>query len=732
MQNPLRLGLRPGKTFSLPVAGCALLSLCLSGCTPTNQKTAAPASQATAPALPASASQSAESFGSREPRRVRQLIQQVEQAYALGEADYRRGHLSEAKVEFDRAIDLMMQSGVDIKATPQLQEEFDRVLDQVNNLETEALKRGNGFTPQPEEETPAEAAADVTFKVDPNLVAKAQADLATTKSDLPLVVNDYVASYINFFAYTKRGHNTLLHSLQRGGRYRAMIQRVMAEEGVPQDLIYLAVAESSFNPRALNRSSGAGGMWQFMPHDKFYGLASNAYVDERFDPEKSTRAYARYMKFIYKQLGDWYLSMASYNWGTSNVQHAVQKTGYADFWELYKRNNLPAQTKDYVPQILAAIIIANHPAEYGFDEIALDPPVLTDTVTINYSVDLRLVADIVGVSVEEMAALNPSLLRRITPPDSSFDLHLPAGTGGLFEQRIAVIPTSRRIAWRYHRVTPGETLASIAHERHVSADDLAAANQLPADSDLKSVEGLAIPSSASVALPASSSASSSASVSTPVVSHAQTYKVRKGDTLVTIADRYGVSLSQLRQWNRLKGASTKIAAGRKLQVGESSTAPLRHGARGSKRGASEDVAASSDSSSKSAKNCTASKSKKRKSRHAVPCEAASTPAASSDTRETASGSKRGKHRGAAAEDAPKTPEEKSTTRAEHSASRSEKAASRSASKATSRTESKAESKSDSKSGSSRKESSKKEKTEPEKKTQSERASSSTHKHSRRK
>ncbi len=128
-------------------------------------------------------------------------------------------------------------------------------------------------------------------------------------------------------------------------------------------------------------------------------------------PEKSTRAYARYMKYIYTQLGDWYLSMAGYDWGTGNIQRAVEKTGYADFWELYKRNNLPAETKNYVPEILAAIIIANHPTQYGFDDITLDPPVLTDTMTINYPVDLRLVSDLVGAPVDELVALNPSLLR---------------------------------------------------------------------------------------------------------------------------------------------------------------------------------------------------------------------------------------------------------------------------------------------------------------------------------
>ena len=158
----------------------------------------------------------------------------------------------------------MLSCGIDIKSHPELENEFEKIVDQVNSLEMEALKQGNGFVPK-EEITPAEAASDVTFAVDPNLVAKATAELATTKSDLPLMVNDYVAAFINFFAYTQKGHNTLLHSFQRAGLYKGMIQRVLAEEGVPQDLIYLAVAESGFNPRAVNRRSRAGGMWQFMP-----------------------------------------------------------------------------------------------------------------------------------------------------------------------------------------------------------------------------------------------------------------------------------------------------------------------------------------------------------------------------------------------------------------------------------------------------------------------------------
>lgn len=485
---------------------------------------------------------------SAEEVHVRQVVEQVEAAYARGEADYGKGMLAEAKVEFDHAVDLMLTSGVDIRSNAQLSDEFDHIVDKVNALEMEALKQGNGFAPQ-EETTPAEAASDVTFAVDPNLVAKATADLATTKSDLPLVMNDYVAGFINFFANTQRGHNTLLHSFERSGLYKGMIQRVLADEGVPQDLIYLAVAESGFQPRAVNRRSRAGGMWQFMPHGD-YGLGRDSYVDERFDPEKSTRAYARYMKFLYDQLGDWYLAMAAYDHGAGNIQKAVERTGYADFWELYKRHELPSETQNYVPEILAAIIIANHPTQYGFDEVTLDPPVLTDTVTVNYSINLKLVSDMVGAPVDEIEALNPSLLRGVTPPDASFDLHLPAGTATLFDQRVDAIPESKRNAWRYHLVTADDTLATVARDYRVQPAELARVNQLSPESDLKGMDALVVPLAPEV------------EPSTRRV----LYTVRRGDTLVTIADRFGVSLAELRRWNNLTG--TRVEPGRRLHVAE--------------------------------------------------------------------------------------------------------------------------------------------------------------------
>jgi membrane-bound lytic murein transglycosylase D len=555
--DPLR---HPARLFrSLPLVAPLLMAtvIGIAGCA--DQQPVPPPDiprQATAPPVqPAPQAASPAPVATAEQRRVQQLIAQVERAFSSGQAHYRKGQLVAAKNDFDNAVDMMLSSGLDIKADSQLDDEFNRILDAVNALEMEALKQGNGFAPAAEP-TPADVANDVTFEVDPNLVAKATAQLATTKSDIPLVINDYVATYINFFANTQRGHNTLKHSLERSGKYKAMIQRVMTEEGVPQDLIYLAVAESGFQPRVVNAQSGAGGMWQFMPNDKYYGLARNGYVDERFDPEKSTRASARYMKFIYNQLGDWYLAMAGYNWGTGRVQQAVQKTGYADFWELYKRNNLPEQTKNYVPEIIAAIIIAKNPTQYGFDDLAFDTPITYDTIPINYSLDLRLAADLVDADPQELAALNPSLMRMTTPPASlltePFSLHVPAGTATLFQQRIADIPEDRRNSWRYHRVTPEDTLASVARSYHVGVEQLATANQLHSGDALDNIEALVIPQP----LP-----------SAPA-SHADVYKARRGDTLITIADRFGVSIDQLHQWNRLKGIT--IPVGQRIRVAEPS------------------------------------------------------------------------------------------------------------------------------------------------------------------
>jgi membrane-bound lytic murein transglycosylase D len=485
-------------------------------------------------------------------QRNQQLIQNVENAYQNGLANYRNGNLLAAKSNFDYAVDLMLAPGVDLKSDPELSDEFDRIVDAVNTLEIDALKQGTGLA-APAEPTPVDVANSATFTVDPTIRAEAEASLKTTQSDLPLVMNDYVASFINFFSNSRTGHGTIVASLNRAGRYKDMIQRVLKEEGVPQDLIYQAVAESGFRPQAINPKSGAGGMWQFMPYG-VYGLARTGWYDERLDPEKATHAYAREMKKAYDQLGDWYLAMAAYDWGAGNVQRAVQRTGYADFWELYRRNNLPTETKNYVPVILAVTIMAKNPKQYGLEGLTPDPPLLVDTVRTNYSVDLRLVADVTDAPVQEIVAINPSLLRGATPPDETYDLHVPAGMKELYEKRIAEIPEDKRRYWRFHKLAAGESIDDVAHSFHVSASEVAFVNQLSSTTDLSGVETLVIPV---------------APASTP--SRTAMYHARKGDTLVTVADRFGVTVDQLKRWNHLK--TTAIPPGHGLYVGEPARIP---------------------------------------------------------------------------------------------------------------------------------------------------------------
>jgi len=478
------------------------------------------------------------------PDPVAQLIAQVENEYQVGQDNYKAGHLEAAKENFDRAFNLLLGSSLDLRSDERLEQEFDRVLDGINGSELQALQQGDGFTEQKSEPAPIDEANEVTFPVDPNLKAKAEAEVKATHSDLPLMMTDPVAGYISYFS--TRGRGTLERALARSGQYDEMIRRVLKEEGVPQDLIYLAQAESGFHPLALSRA-GARGMWQFMASRATgYGLERDWWVDDRQDPEKSTRAAARHLKDLYNEFGDWYLAMAAYNSGPGTVQNAVKRTGYADYWQLYKRNVLPKETRNYVPIILAVTIMAKNPAQYGLDKVVTDKPVPYDAVKIDYPVDLRLVAETVDASASTLQDLNPSLLRLTTPKDREFELHLPAGTKDRYLTAIAAIPPDMRVWWRYHKVAPGDTLSSVARAFHTSPRAIVQANNLDGDESLRAESELIIP-----VAPGKHSADEMASYSR----RATAYKVRKGDTVETVADNFGVPPAMVRRWNHLKGDS---------------------------------------------------------------------------------------------------------------------------------------------------------------------------------
>jgi len=565
------------KRFGIAVLGAGLMLLVACESKDT-KKSAQPSPQALAPNIQktAATSTSVAAAPKQTPAPVQTpqaekadpvpgIIAEAEKAYATGQEDYKAGHLDAAKQDFNHAVDLLMQGPVDIKSDDRLQEEFDKITEEINKLEMIAFKEGDGFAEQQPEPAPIDEANQVTFPADANVIAKAEADLKNTRSDLPLMMNEYVAGYINYFS--TRGRGVFEGAWTRSGRYREMIFRIFKEEGVPQDLIYLAQAESGFKPLALSRAR-ARGMWQFMASRGVgYGLRRSWWVDDRQDPEKATRAAARHLHDLYNQFGDWYLAMAAYNSGPGNVQQAVRRTGYADFWELYKRNVLPAETKNYVPIILAMTIMSKNPAQYGLDAVQPDPAMKYDVVKVNYPVDLRLVAECVDVPVERMADLNPSLLRRTTPKDQSFDLRLPEGSKEKYETAIATIPVEKRVAWRYYKVQPGDTLAGIARKYRTTERAISQANNL---------QGTQLSSEAKLVIPVNGASANSRIVYSRYASH---YKTHGGDTVLTVAEDFGVPPDRLRRWNGLKGNDLRhgrvLVVYKPLAPGEADKAPVR-------------------------------------------------------------------------------------------------------------------------------------------------------------
>ena len=550
----------------LLIAICAAAFL-LTSCETANQRHAAsgPPPRATAPTLAQTAGPSTPTLppAAQQPPLdpVDSLIAQAEVLFQNGEAYYRVGQPEAGKQNLDDALKLLSSGPVNIHTNDRLQAESDKITARSRTLELEATNESEPPVEQKAEPAPIDEANEATFPVDEKVKAKAEAELKAIHSDLPLVMNDYVAGYINY--YSTRGQAVLQRALSRAGRYRDLVQRIFKEEGVPQDLIYLAQAESGFQPFALSRA-GARGMWQFMgSRARAYGLTHNTWVDERQDPEKSTRAAARHLKDLYKQFGDWYLAMAAYNSGPGNVQQAVQRTGFADFWELYRRNVLPKETKNYVPIILAMTIIAKNPAQYGLPEFQPDPPLNVEQIKIDYPLDLRLAAGCIGATLENLQDLNPSLLRYTTPKSGSFTLNLPSGSAQQFKENIAAVPVEKRMWWRYHKVASGETLTSIARQYRVTAKSITEVNGLEA-SEISPDTKLIIPIAAGRHAPGDAE--------TLVFSrHPTRYKVRRGDTITSVADDFNVPAERLRRWNRIRGDS--LRAGRTLVIYRPVTRP---------------------------------------------------------------------------------------------------------------------------------------------------------------
>ena len=493
--------------------------------------------------------------------------------FERGEDLYKQGFLKRAKEEFDEAVDLILDTAATYPKEPRLQRELTDLVARINAMELQALREGDGFTDQKEEHAAIDDLEHLeTFPalIDPRLKKEVEDSVKEVTHDLPIEINDRVLGFLDYYQ-NRRGRGTIERGLERVGRFQPMIDKILKEEGVPLDLIYVCQAESAFEPRAVSRAQ-AKGMWQFISsRGKEYGLRQTWWIDERSDPEKSTRAAARHLKDLHQEFGDWYLAMAAYNSGPVRVHRALERTGADNFWTLAEKRALPRETINYVPNILALTIIGKNPEKYGFN-VAPAAPLETERVQVDKATDLRVIAEAINLPVEELRSLNTHILRWTTPPDDlDFQLILPKGCSEKFNEQIASLPESKRVLFREHVVKKGDTLGVIAKKYGTTVSQLTQANNLGKTPVLKVGRSLIIPMTGVTPPPQSAARTQPARNRTAGATAANTtratsYTVRAGDTLSRIAAHFNTTVEKLQTWNHL--TSTRLAVGKKLIVSQ--------------------------------------------------------------------------------------------------------------------------------------------------------------------
>ena len=568
---------------SLAIALAAIAALAAAGCgtsggpaRPALVPPPAPAPAAPPPADPAPAPQ-ADPLG--------EVIAESQRLFERGQQELRLGHLAQARLLFDQALDRLLELPDGARSNARLREHFDRLVDRISAYEVRALADGDGFVERPTVPASLDELLDLStfdFPAPPSsLRDTVERDLASTAHDVPIPLNPKVLAYVDLFQGRLR--DWFQASLQRAAPYLPMIQARLRAERLPLDLAYVPIVESAFKTDALSRAK-AKGFWQLMRGTAVeQGLTYDWYVDERSNPDKSTVAAVKYLKRLNGMFdGDWHLTLASYNGGPGTVQRAVKrKGGEPDFWPLAEtRRYLPRETREYVPMVLASMVIARNPERYGFSLAPADRPP-TDTVTLPGPVDLRRVAEWAGVSVDDVQRLNPELRRWTTPlRATSFQLAVPAGTGAAIEARLAEMPTEEITALQWHTVRKGETLQSVANKLKVRRADLAEANYLSARAKVKPGQRLVIPRAPATLLaaqtdrpepvvakarPAADATLAAAPTARPSGDlNRVTYRVKRGDTLSSIARVFRTTVASLRSWNKLK--SDRLQPGDRLTV----------------------------------------------------------------------------------------------------------------------------------------------------------------------
>jgi membrane-bound lytic murein transglycosylase D len=523
----------------------------------------------------------------REDPRVQKIVDDAEKHFRLGELNLRDQKRQAAREEFDKAVDMVLESGMDVRSNPRLQRYYLELVERVYRYEVPqgvpgqrpaadgaafvAVAQQNGpqapvttevgFAEQKFEPSPLDDLRKLTLdEKESNVSAEDVAKLETeikNSLDFDFKPHPLVQGFINY--YQGRGRATMESGLRRSGQYTTLARKIFREEGVPEDIVWLGQVESAWRPTARSWAA-ASGLWQFIPGTgSRFGLRQTAYVDERNSFEKATRASARYLKWLHNRFGNWELAMGAYNTGEGNVDRAISRAGARDFWAIYPY--IAQETRNYVPNILAVILIAKNPEKYGFRNVQRMSPLAYDTVSVPSATSLSLIASLTDTSTDYIRSLNPELRRDMTPPGEAFLLRVPPKRGHQLVALLKRIPVDRRNQMaRVVQAAPGENLGTVAARTGTSE---AALRQWNAGVDLSKGGALVVPAGGVVKTLKSYERPNSGGA--PAGTGLVSYTARGGETVAQVAARYGASVAEVAKLNGVT-ADAPLARGQQLRV----------------------------------------------------------------------------------------------------------------------------------------------------------------------
>ncbi len=522
------------------------------------------------------------------PTAVQRADEQVTKVIAAAEDNFRKGKLNlednkrdQARSDFDKAVDTILESGLDVRASQRLQGFYLELVERIYREEV-PLTRGPvpanvsdlvaqntpqksdppiiGFRDQKFEPSPLDELSKLVLTEDEKNVSSADVmalEQAKQNVNFGFTINPLIQQYINY--YQGRGRSTMESGLRKSGRYMKLARQIFKEEGVPVDITWLAQVESAWQPKAMSWAA-ASGLWQFIPGTgRQFGLKQTAWIDERNSFEQATRASARYLKALAAHYrGDWELAMGAYNTGQGNIDRGISRAGKANFWAIYPF--IAQETRNYVPNILATILIAKNPEKYGFKGIRPEAPLAYDVVQVSNATSLQLVAESTDASVDQIRALNPELRREVTPRGEAYNVRVPGGKGKQFYAILKRIPAERRDSARVISVTPGENLQAVASRTGVSLTQLQAMNS---GVDLSSATKLVVPNSG-VRL-ASWRRATKPGTAEPASAGLTKIRARKGDTIARIAAARNLDATEVARLNGVT-AEVELRAGQEVKL----------------------------------------------------------------------------------------------------------------------------------------------------------------------